>query len=110
MTYPPNKVINLADYSIEDLVNLIKNAESMLEQKVAERKKEAKKEIKELASVYGFELNDLFENKRVKKSVPVKYRHPENPTLSWTGRGRQPNWLKEELETGKSINEFEVKN
>ena len=25
--------------------------------------------------------------------VKVKYRHPENPELEWTGRGRKPKWV-----------------
>ena len=27
--------------------------------------------------------------------VPAKYRHPDNPELKWSGRGRQPNWVRE---------------
>jgi DNA-binding protein H-NS len=30
-----------------------------------------------------------------KSSIPVlaKYRHPDNPQLEWSGRGRQPTWV-----------------
>lgn len=29
-----------------------------------------------------------------------KYRHPENPDKTWTGKGRQPVWFKEHVEKG----------
>lgn len=30
--------------------------------------------------------------------VPPKYRNPDNPAETWTGRGRQPKWVQEALE------------
>jgi DNA-binding protein H-NS len=27
--------------------------------------------------------------------VPIKYRHPENAALEWTGRGKTPAWVQE---------------
>lgn len=35
--------------------------------------------------------------------VPVKYRNPENPNEQWSGRGRQPAWIKTWVATGKSL-------
>ena len=32
------------------------------------------------------------------KPERVKFRHPENSDLTWSGRGKQPGWLKEALE------------
>lgn len=32
------------------------------------------------------------------KPERVKYRHPENAELTWTGRGKQPGWLRAALE------------
>nr|WED69767.1 H-NS histone family protein [Pectobacterium colocasium] len=31
-----------------------------------------------------------------------KYAHPDNPSLTWSGRGKQPNWFKEALAAGKT--------
>lgn len=36
-------------------------------------------------------------------NVQVKYRHPEDPTRQWSGRGRQPAWVKTWLASGKSL-------
>jgi DNA-binding protein H-NS len=32
------------------------------------------------------------------KPERVKYRHPENAELTWSGRGKQPGWLKDALQ------------
>ncbi|WP_354001976.1 H-NS histone family protein [Stagnihabitans tardus] len=28
------------------------------------------------------------------------YKHPENPTITWSGRGRKPAWYTAHLESG----------
>lgn len=33
----------------------------------------------------------------------VAYRHPENPGMAWTGRGKPPRWVTEWIESGKSL-------
>ncbi|MDZ7709485.1 MAG: H-NS histone family protein [Roseovarius sp.] len=37
-----------------------------------------------------------------------KYRHPENPTLTWTGMGRKPGWFIEALDAGMSKEDLKV--
>ena len=32
------------------------------------------------------------------KTVAARYRHPDQPELEWTGRGRKPRWIIEYLE------------
>lgn len=41
-----------------------------------------------------------------RKPVPIRYRDDEGNT--WTGRGKQPNWLKAHVESGRNIDEFLV--
>ncbi|MEB2401770.1 MAG: H-NS histone family protein [Alcaligenaceae bacterium] len=43
-----------------------------------------------------------------KRSVPVKYRHPETGQ-SWTGRGKAPRWLTSAEAEGASRDSFLVK-
>jgi len=38
-----------------------------------------------------------------------KYRHPNEPDLTWAGTGFIPIWLREEIEAGASLGEFLVK-
>lgn len=42
-------------------------------------------------------------------SSVVRYRHPDHPTTStWSGRGRQPKWVREWIEGGKSLDDLQV--
>ncbi len=43
-----------------------------------------------------------------KRTVPVKYRHPSNRDLSWTGRGRKPHWVSAWQANGGSMNALAI--
>lgn len=38
--------------------------------------------------------------------VLPKYRNPKNPSETWSGRGKQPRWLKAQLRSGKKLNDL----
>jgi len=38
--------------------------------------------------------------------VAPKYRNPDNPKETWSGRGMQPRWLAEQVRRGKSAADF----
>lgn len=86
----------------------------MVAMKIAEREKAeretVKAELAELAKSKGFEMSDLFGNAskttKERKSVPPKYRNPADATQTWTGRGRKPKWVVEELATGSNLEDF----
>jgi DNA-binding protein H-NS len=40
--------------------------------------------------------------------VLPKYRNPTRPSETWAGRGRQPQWLTVQLESGKQIEDFRI--
>ena len=37
--------------------------------------------------------------------VQAKYRNPDDPTQQWSGRGRQPAWVKALIASGKSLDD-----
>ncbi|GHA85519.1 H-NS family nucleoid-associated regulatory protein [Cognatilysobacter bugurensis] len=40
--------------------------------------------------------------------VAPKYRNPENPDETWSGRGKQPRWLAAYTGQGRSLDEFKI--
>ena len=46
---------------------------------------------------------------KTRAKAPVKFRHPENSELKWTGRGNKPNWVKECLANGLTMEQLLVK-
>ena len=41
--------------------------------------------------------------------VKPKFRNPGNPAETWSGRGRQPRWVVEQLTLGKRMEELKIK-
>lgn len=100
---------NLDKMSYEELVQLQKDVRKAIATYEDRRRKEALIEMQEVARRHGLELSDVV--KSSKKGAPVsapKYRHPENAELTWAGRGRQPRWVKEALEQGKSLEDMRI--
>jgi DNA-binding protein H-NS len=40
--------------------------------------------------------------------VLPKFRNPDNPAETWSGRGRKPGWFTEKLRLGKRIEELRL--
>ena len=40
--------------------------------------------------------------------VLPKFRNPDDPAETWSGRGRQPRWVIQQLRLGKRIEEFKI--
>ena len=58
----------------------------------------------------GYTLADLTgaSKKKLKSASVPMYRHPENADQTWSGKGRQPEWMKEALAAGQSKGNFLV--
>jgi DNA-binding protein H-NS len=74
-----------------------------IEKQNAERA-ELRQRILAMLKEHGFEISDLFGRGR-KGSVAVKYRNPQNPQNTWSGRGRMPRWLVAATKGGKAKRE-----
>ncbi|MFC6522044.1 H-NS family nucleoid-associated regulatory protein [Undibacterium arcticum] len=64
-----------------------------------------------IAQSVGLPLKDLLGgNLRAKKvgTVAVRYRHPSDASLQWTGRGRHPVWVRDWVASGKSLDALRV--
>jgi DNA-binding protein H-NS len=47
--------------------------------------------------------------KRVRRPYPPvlpKYQNPKNPAETWSGRGRKPLWVRQQLRAGKKLDRF----
>jgi len=42
------------------------------------------------------------------KKVPPIYSNPENSAENWSGRGRQPHWVKAMLNSGKTLDDLRI--
>ncbi len=101
--------VNLDKMSYDELVQLQKDIKKAIATYEDRRRKEALIEMQEVARRHGLELSDIVKGGKKGASVSApKYRHPENPELTWAGRGRQPRWVKEALEQGKNLDDMRI--
>lgn len=71
------------------------------------KRRDALAAIEEAAREHGFNLADLTGAKpRRTGTVPPKYANPEDPTMTWTGRGRKPRWVQDSIERGKQLDDL----
>ena len=45
---------------------------------------------------------------RATGKVAPKYRNPDDPSETWTGRGRKPKWVQAALDAGKSLESLTI--
>ena len=88
---------------LEDVKMAIKNA--------YERDRvEARKAAEKAAAEYGFSLDEVSSGAKKGKAAKAaaKYANPEDPSQTWTGKGRQPKWYVEAIESGKTPADLEI--
>ncbi len=104
----------MTDYqslSESELQAVIDNAEKALKIIQANKRKNVIAQIKELAASIDVAV-DIYEadkkSARKGSKVAVKYRHPNDPEKTWTGRGVMPAWLNTFINEGRDRSEFEI--
>ena len=105
----------MADYDLEALsLSELKKMQKDVAKAIAtfedRQKAEARARVEALARDLGYSLAELIgtETKSSRAPAAAKYRHPENPALTWSGRGRKPQWFVDALATGKTAGELAI--
>lgn len=100
---------NLEKMSLEELKDLQKDVATVIRDFEIRRRNEALAAAQEAAKAHGFSLAEIVgQTKKTRSKQAAKYRHPENPALTWTGMGRQPKWFKEAVDAGASKESLEI--
>ena len=103
--------VNLANYSLVDLQQLIVDAESALEKRQREKRAEVVAQMRKLAASVGidFEIVAAEPKKRSARSASAaKYRNPADAGQTWNGRGPKPKWFKAAIAAGKTPEQLAV--
>jgi DNA-binding protein H-NS len=122
--------INLEGLSAKELQSLI--AEANRRRKLLARRKPVatvRRKLAALAKAEGYTIEELFGGGKARataakkpaakaparkstqkgRKVPPKYRHPNDPSKTWAGRGMPPKWLSAELAKGKKLEDFLIR-
>jgi DNA-binding protein H-NS len=96
--------IDLNALSLSELKQLSKALAKAISEFDDRKRTEARHALEEQAKQLGFSLSELVgvAVPRKRAAATPKYRHPENAALTWSGRGRKPQWFQDALDAGKS--------
>ncbi|MGB3278383.1 MAG: H-NS histone family protein [Pseudorhodobacter sp.] len=75
------------------------------------QKAKARARVESVAREMGYSLAELVGTDCKPKRIPVapKYQHPENPDVTWSGRGRKPKWFVDALAAGTTAGDLEIR-
>ena len=95
----------LKSMSTDQLLDLYQKVQLMLADKLQAEKDKIEEQLRRVKSVGGV-VSTRDRPRRPYPPVPPKYKNPGNPTEIWSGRGRQPLWVREKLEAGGKLDQF----
>ncbi len=98
--------IDLDNLSISELDNLKNTIDSAIENKRHSELLNVRQKLDELIDSSPFTLQEVMEAKPMRKPVKPKYRHPDDASMTWTGRGRKPRWVDECLNAGMKMDDM----
>ncbi|MDE4132873.1 H-NS histone family protein [Phaeobacter sp. QD34_3] len=103
--------IDLSSMSRSELVQLKADVETAIKSAEVRERQEALKAAEEAAAKFGFSLEEIAGAARSgakKQKAAAKYRNPNNPEETWSGRGRKPHWVHAALTAGMDISDLEI--
>ena len=110
--------VELNKLSEKSLAKLREDIDGRLAELQKERIEEARKDVSALLMKKGLTLQEVYPElldqsgrKKIKKArtkAPPKYQHPEDATVTWTGRGRRPRWVEDILKKGGALEDIAI--
>jgi DNA-binding protein H-NS len=109
-----NKKSNFDGMSVDELWQLHEELGQVLSIRLTSEKRELEKRLaqlrrrKEMRRSVPEDPRAAPRERRKYPRVFPKYQNPEEPSESWSGRGKQPRWLQAALKAGHKIEEFVI--
>jgi len=106
-----SKKLNLDGMSVDEMWRLHERIIEVLSERLTTEKRELETRLARLRRDQRLpRSNEEQAEPRIerRKLPPVspKYRNPEHPSETWSGRGKRPRWLTAALAAGRAIEEF----
>jgi len=108
-------VKELEEMSRDELEELRANVDRALADVEERRRNTARAAVEATAAEHGFTLAELYDlpapkrratRGRARTKGEAKYRNPDDPSQTWPGKGRKPQWIKDAEAAGRSLDDF----
>lgn len=109
------KKLSLESMSVDEMWQLHEEISRVLSVRLTSEKRELEKRLTQLRREKETQQLEPVDTQsgghRERRKYPrvfPKYRNPNEPSETWSGRGKQPRWLAAALKTGHAIEEFVI--
>lgn len=106
---------DLKKLSLADLNRLKEDVQTAREFVLERDKQDVFDYLAKQAEERGFKLVDLVSSQvpdigagKVRKKAEPKYRHPQDASKTWAGRGTKPVWVRDHLENGGKLEDLAI--
>lgn len=116
-------IIEISELPLAHLQQLLVALPEEIEKRRAQERALVREELAALARARGFKLDDLLVSRDFsgepsatvaesfrsqRRPAPVKFRHPLQADLAWSGRGKTPRWINTWIAEGRTMQELSV--
>jgi DNA-binding protein H-NS len=112
-----SKKLDFERMSVDEMWQLYEKIGRLLSIRLTTEKRELEHRLAQLGRKKDFPQPDSAEKQflagapRERRRYPrvlPKYQNPDEPSATWSGRGKQPRWLSAALKAGRTIEEFAI--
>ena len=102
--------MNIDKMSFQELTQLREKIEPAIEKAKAKERAVVLAKVNDMVTSAGMSVKELFGLRGTKHRGigTARFRNPENPQMTWTGRGRRPQWLKSKIDKGATPDQFAI--
>jgi DNA-binding protein H-NS len=110
-----SKKPSFGSMTVDELWLLYEELSQILSVRLTSEKRELEKRLAQLQrenksrSAESISATSAPRERRHYPRVLPKYRNPNEPSETWSGRGKTPRWLTAALKTGHTIEEFAIR-
>jgi DNA-binding protein H-NS len=94
---------HFASMSVDELWEIYEEISKLLEAKILAEKKMREGRLNSLPA-----KTDRLKAHRPYPPVVPKFANPDDPSQVWSGRGKQPQWVKEKLASGLALEDLSI--
>jgi len=101
--------------TVDELWRLYEELSQVLSVRLASEKRQLEKRLTQLQRENKTRVSEVLraasapKQRRQYPEVLPKYRNPDESSETWSGRGKTPRWLTAALTTGRTIEEFAIR-
>jgi DNA-binding protein H-NS len=92
--------------SIDELWKLHEEIAARLKDAIEAERARLDERLRKIESAHNL---STLSNEHSYPKVPPKYQNPENHAETWSGRGRRPRWLRDQIRAGKGLDDFAIR-